>query len=308
MSRLLARVHYYAVEAWEEFRYSPGPNLLATSVLSASLFVAACLLLVLANLTATLEQWGSRLRVDVFLAEGVSEADVADLTARIERIDGVARVTRVDKVEALRRFRAAFRTLAAVPEELEENPLPESLEAYLEPSSASAAGLQVLAVTENLPIVDEVRWDRPIIDRLDAALHFVRWGGGAIGVLVFAALVLVMGGVLRLAVLARRDEIEIMRLVGAGPAMVRGPFLVAGALQGALGGGVAVAATEICRRAAVERAMEAGPLADALLGAALPAATVLGVVAAGIAVGVASAWFAVGAYGRPPQPQKSNTM
>lgn len=308
MSRLASRIRYYAVEAWEEFRFSPGPNLLAAAVLSASLFVAACLLLVLSNLSATLEEWGSRLRVDVFLVDGAGDEEVADLEDRLASIDGVLRVVRVDKAEALRRFRAAFRTLAPVAEELGENPLPESLEAYLEPSLASAAGSRVLETARGLPFVDQVRWDRPIMDRLDAALRFVRWGGGAIGALVFAALVLVMGGVLRLAVLARRDEIEIMRLVGAGPAMVRGPFLLAGALQGALGGGMAVVAAEVCRRAAVARAPDAGPLANALLGSSLPAATAMGIVAAGVVVGIASAWFAVGAFGRPPQPQKSNTM
>lgn len=305
MSRLAARIRYYAVEAWEEFRHSPGPNLLAASVLAASLFVASALLLVLSNVAGTLEEWGSRLRVDVFLTDAARPDEVAALRARIEAIDGVTRVAVVDKEEALSRFRAAFGALSAAAEEMDENPLPQSLEAYLDPTSATDAAPSVMAEIRGVAIVDEVRWDRPLVDRIGAALRFVRMGGGALGVLVFGALTLVMAGVLRLAVLARRDEIEIMRLVGAGPGMVRGPFLLAGAVQGASGAVAALVLLEASRRAALARGAEIGPLVDASLGAPLPLSASLAVAGVGAAVGFAGAWVAVGAFGRPPQVQKS---
>lgn len=308
MRRTGSRFRYYLVEAWEEFRHSPGPNLLAAGVLSATLFVASSLLLVLANVSATLQDWGNRLRVDVFLTEGAPEQEIADLARHIERLEGVLRVTRVDKEQALGRFRAAFHTLADVPEELGENPLPESLEAYLNPADASSTGLRVLAAVRGSPVVDDVRWDRPVMDRLTAAHRFARWGGGILGAVVLGALTLVMAGVLRLAVLARREEIEIMRLVGASPGMVRGPFLLAGAIQGAVGALVAMAVLEGARQATLDRAFQLGSLADGLLGSPLPLRPSLAVLVMGIAIGVASAWFAVGAYGRPPQPQKSKTM
>jgi cell division transport system permease protein len=308
VSRVAARIRYYAVEAWEEFRHSPGPNLLAASVLAASLFVASALLLVLSNVGRTLEEWGSRLRVDVFLADSARPDEVEALRADIEAIEGVARVAVVDKDEALARFRAAFGALSEAAEELEENPLPVSLEAYLDPVRATDAAQSVLEKVQGEGIVDEVRWDRPLVDRIGAALRFVRMGGGALGAFVFGALTLVMAGVLRLAVLARRDEIEIMRLVGASSGMVRGPFLLAGAVQGAAGAVAALGLLEASRRAAVARAAEAGPLVDASLGAPLPIAASFAVAAVGVVVGFAGAWVAVGAFGRPPQPQKSKTM
>lgn len=308
MSRVAARIRYYAVEAWEEFRHSPGPNLLAASVLAATLFVGSALLLVLSNVGRTLEDWGSRLRVDVFLIDTARPDEIETLRTDIEAIDGVTRVAVVDRDEALARFRAAFGALSAAAEEMDENPLPVSLEAYVDPDRAADAARSVMAKAQGEAIVDEVRWDRPLVDRIGAALRFVRMGGGAIGVFVFGALTLVMAGVLRLAVLARRDEIEIMRLVGASSSMVRGPFLLAGAIQGSVGAIAALALLEASRRAAIARATEAGPLVEAGLGAPLPLASSLAVAAVGVAVGFAGAWVAVGAFGRPPQPQKSKTM
>ncbi len=308
MSRVAARIRYYAVEAWEEFRHSPGPNLLAASVLAASLFVASALLLVLSNVGRTLEEWGSRLRVDVFLSDAARPNEVETLAADIEAIDGVVRVAVVDRQEALARFRAAFGSLSAAAEEMDENPLPVSLEAYLDPELAANAAESVMAKARGAAIVDEVRWDRPLVERLGAALRFVRMGGGALGAFVVGALTLVMAGVLRLAVLARRDEIEIMRLVGASSGMVRGPFLLAGAVQGAAGAVAALGLLEACRRTAIARAAEARPLVEASLGKALPPAASLAVAGVGVVVGFLGAWVAVGALGRPPQPQKSKTM
>jgi cell division transport system permease protein len=308
VTRLAARIRYYAVEAWEEFRHSPGPNLLAASVLAASLFVASVSILVLSNVARTLEEWGSRLRVDVFLTDAARPEAIEDLRTGILAIEGVTRVAVVDKEEALSRFRAAFGALAEAAEEMDENPLPRSLEAYLDPARASDAARSVLATAAGAAIVEDVRWDRPLVDRIGGALRFVRMGGGALGALVFGALTLVMAGVLRLAVLARREEIEIMRLVGAGPAMVRGPFLLAGTVQGGAGSVAALALLEASRRAALARGAEIGPLVEASLGAPLALSASLVVAGAGIAVGFAGAWVAVGAFGRPPQPQKSKTM
>lgn len=132
MSPVIAHLRYFVSDAVDEWRHSPGPNLLATATLAAVMFVAGLNFLILANLKAHVGRWKNDLRVSVYLVDGARAADVDALYAKISAVPGVARVERVDKDEALRRFRASFRDLADVPAELETNPLPASLEVVLD--------------------------------------------------------------------------------------------------------------------------------------------------------------------------------
>jgi cell division transport system permease protein len=291
----LAHLRYFVADAVDEWRHSPGPNLLATATLAAVLFVAGLDLLLLANLDAHVGRWKSDLRVSVYLQDGARPGDVAALAARIEGLAGVSRVERVDKDEALRRFRASFRDLADVPAELGANPLPASLEVVLEPGPRARDTAQAVGrAASGAAGVDDVRYDQALLDRIGAFLDVARWGGVALGIVVLTAVAFVVSGVLRLTVYARRDEIDIMHLVGAPPMLVRGPFLVAGAAQGLAGGLLALFLVELSRRAASGYAgARAGDLLDLAAGRPLPVGPSSLVLAVGLALGVVSAWFAV---------------
>jgi len=295
VSALLAHLRYFVSDAADEWRHSPGPNLLATATLAAVLFVAAVNLLALENVSAQVGRWKRDLRVSVYLADDADPAAAGELHARLAALPGVARVEPIDKDEALRRFRVSFPELADVPDDLGGNPLPASLEVILEPGEGGqAAAAQIAATARASPVVDEVRFDQAFLDRLDALLGIARWGGGALGIVVLTAVGLVVAGVLRLTVYARRDEIEIMRLVGASPLFVRGPFLVAGLVQGWAGGLLALFAAEAVRRAAFTYAGASGAtLTELLVGRSLPVAPSLAIVATGALLGLTSAWFAV---------------
>lgn len=295
MSPVLAHLRYFVSDAVDEWRHSPGPNLLATATLAAVMFVAGLNLLILANLKAHVGRWKNDLRVSVYLVDGAHAADVDALYAKVAAVPGVARVERVDKEEALRRFRASFKDLADVPSELGTNPLPASLEVLLDSgpqarTTARAVGEAVAGAT----VVEEIRYDQAFLDRIDALLDIARWGGAGLGLVVLTAVAFVVSGVLRLTVYARRDEIDIMHLVGAPPMLVRGPFLVAGVAQGLAGGLLALILVETARRAARGYA---GAIPDGLLdlaaGSPLPLGPSCFVGFVGAALGFASAWFAV---------------
>lgn len=301
MSLVPARLRYYVVDAIDEWRHSPGPNVLAVATLAAVLFVAGTNLLILANVSSRVGRWKDDLRVSIYLNDDAGEADVAALTARVAAVPGVSNVVHVDKDEALRRFRAAFRELADVPSELGKNPLPASLEVVLDPGPRARDTARLVgAAASGAPPVEEVRYDQAVLDRIDAILDVARWGGASLGLVVFTAVAFVIAGVLRLTVHARRDEIEIMQLVGAPPMMVRGPFLVAGLAQGLAGSAFALFLVEAARRAL--RAY-AGPspaeLLDMVAGSALPIQPALMIVGLGAALGIAAAWVAVRDASRP---------
>ena len=295
MSVVLAHLRYFVSDAVDEWRHSPGPNFLAIATLAAVLFVGGLNLLVLANLSAHVGRWKNDLRVSVYLVDGARAADVDALYAKVAAVSGVARVERVDKDEALRRFRASFKDLANVPSELGTNPLPASLEVLLD--SGPQARITARAVGDAVAgaaVVEEIRYDQAFLDRIDALLDIARWGGAGLGLVVLTAVAFVVSGVLRLTVYARRDEIDIMHLVGAPPMLVRGPFLVAGVAQGLVGGLLSLFLVETVRRAARGYAgAHPGELLDLAAGSSLPLGPSCFIVFVGAALGFASAWFAV---------------
>lgn len=295
MRRIAAHLRYLAEEALDDWRRSPGVAILATTTLAAVLFVAGLVLLILSNVSAGLEVWRGDSRVDVYLREGAQADDVEAVRRSLEAAPGVARVEYVGKDEALRRFRAAYRGLAELAGELDTNPLPASFEVYFVPDAPAAETARgISSAAEGLAAVEEIRFDRESVARVEAALDLVRWGGAALAALVGAASVFVMAGVMRLAVFARWDEISIMLLVGASPSFVRGPYLVAGLIQGLVSGSGALILVEAIRRAALTYA-GSGPTSAALFvaGTPLPRGPALAILAAGALVGIASAWFAV---------------
>ena len=295
MTPVVGHLRYFVSDAVDEWRHSPGPNLLATATLAAVMFVAGLNLLILANLKAHVGRWKNDLRVSVYLVDAARPADVDAVYAKIAAVSGVERVERVDKDEALRRFRASFKDLADVPAELGKNPLPASLEAVLDPGpQARDTARAVGDAVSGAAAVEEIRYDQAFLDRIDALLDIARWGGATIGTVVLVAVAFVVSGVLRLTVYARRDEIDIMNLVGAPPMLVRGPFLVAGVAQGLAGALFALFLVEAVRRAAQAYAgAHSGELLDLAAGRALPPGPSSFVVFVGAALGFASAWFAV---------------
>jgi cell division transport system permease protein len=295
MSPVAAHLRYFVTDAVDEWRHSPGPNLLATATLAAVMFVAGLNLLILANLKAHVGRWKRDLRVSVYLVDGARPADVDAVYAKVSAVSGVERVERVDKDEALRRFRSSFKDLADVPSELGVNPLPASLEVVLDSGPQARDTAQAVgAVVAGAAAVEEVRYDQAFLDRIDALLDIARWGGASLGLVVLTAVAFVVSGVLRLTVYARRDEIDIMHLVGAPPMLVRGPFLVAGVAQGLAGGLLGLFFVEATRRAARGYAGAVpGGLLDLAAGRPLPLGPSCFIVLVGVALGFASAWFAV---------------
>jgi cell division transport system permease protein len=288
-------LRYCLAEAGDEWRHSPGVNVLATATLAAVLFVAGLTLLLLFNIGGQLERWRGDVRVNVYLREGTSPEVVDRLRASLAGMPDVTGVSYVDKAEALRRFRQSFGELAELPSRLGDNPLPASLEATLAPRPRSVeVARDIRSALSKEEAVEEVRYDQEWLDRLDSLLAIVRWVGVGLSLLVFAAVAFVMAGVMRLAVYARQEEVEIMLLVGAPRALVRGPFLVAGSVQGLVASFAALVLVEAARRLSFRYpGPRPGLLLDVVAGQGLSLPLCALLVAAGLVVSCSSAFFAV---------------
>jgi len=289
------RLRFFAGDAWEELRHSPGVNLLAVGTLIAVLFGAGFIALVLSNVETFVAELRDDVRIELYLQDDVSEERREALHRELSSIAGVTRVEHIDKQEALTRYQDWAGEMSMLIDSLDSNPLPESLEVFLAPGLvAETVGSRIYAEFSNQEGVEQVRFDRELLGRIEAMLNLARVGGSGLGLLILGAVVFVMASVLRLAVYARRDEIEIMLLVGATPAFVRGPFLVAGVAQGLISSIAALALVEAARRTVLGYTGDGAlALLDLFLAHALPNRFVFALIATGLAVSCIAAWFAV---------------
>lgn len=244
LSNQLHRVRYFCSDAWDEWRHNLAVNLMALLTLVSALFLAGLIMLIVTNVGGHVETLRNEVKVEVYLHDG-DEAEQLALAERLRGRERVERVEYVGKDEALRRYHDWAAELADLVGELETNPLPASFEIYLTPGDGTADAAGALAASlEGEAGVEDVRVNLDWLRRLEDLLGLARVGGVGLVALVFLAVVFVMGSVLRLAVYARRQEIGIMQLVGATPAFIRGPYLVAGAVQGLVASALALVLVE----------------------------------------------------------------
>lgn len=209
-------------------------SLAATATMTLMLLLLAGFWVVQTGLTAGIEFVEQKVQVVAYLKEDVSAADIVAAQARVRALPEVAQVDYVSKDQAAADFRA--REAQAGHEDLtaylDTNPFPASLQVRLEDPQRYGTVVDLLA-TE--PIVDRVNPVQSVVDRLLTVTSVLRTGEIIVLGLVGLTALFIIVNTIRLAVVARAAEIEIMRLVGASDAFVRWPFVFEGALVGLLG-------------------------------------------------------------------------
>jgi cell division transport system permease protein len=267
---------------------------LSTATIALALFVLGAFLIATTNLERLGDEWSSAAGMSVYLTDGASEADKAAIEQALAAAGIVSAREFVSREEAVRRFKRTFEDLASAVEGLGENPLPASYEVRLGPG-AEASIDTLIENLQGLAGVADVRYDRQWLTRLMGAVRVVRGIGLALGAILTFASALTVANVVRLGLFARRDELDIMQLVGAPQAYIRGPFVMEGTLQGGIGAIVALLALALVFYSV--RSPILVPLASSLnlsavgfLSAGVCVLLVLGGMAVGCLGGFVAAW------------------
>jgi cell division transport system permease protein len=215
---------------------------LSTSTIGLALFVLGVFLLATTNLQRLGDEWSRSAEMSVYLNDDATVAQRTAIEGLLTPGPIIAGAEFVSKTQALERFKQTFADLASTVGTLGSNPLPASYEIRLQPQSGASAGVDELAERlRTVAGVADVRYDRQWLERLTSTIGIVRIVGLALAGVLIVAAALTVATVVRLALHARRDEIEIMQLVGAPQAYIRGPFVMEGVLQGGMGAIVALA-------------------------------------------------------------------
>lgn len=218
-------------------------SLLAVLTIAVSLFTGGVFLLVTGNLSRVVREWRSEARVLVYLERGTSEEAVERLRQRILESSFVTDAEAVAPEEASRRFATVFPGLAHLLSDWEEPPLPPSVEVGYDAGAVEERTLGGwLDGLRRLPGVEMVDEDRLWLRQLETLVVFIRGVGVLLMGLLLAASVFTIASVVRLTAYLHREEIGIMRLVGATEFVIHGPFWTSGVLQGLAGGLLALLA------------------------------------------------------------------
>lgn len=241
---MIAALRYFLREAVVGLVRSWRVSLLAVLTIGVSLFLAGLVLLVSQNLSESIDRWRREARFVVYLDPKVGAAERAAVERVLREAPWASAITAVPAEESARRFRSAFPSLSGLVADARYGSLPESYEAQLRATGPGEAPLfqawvaRILA----LPGVEMVDDDRDWIADVEALLALVRGVGSLLTGVLLGAAVFTIAAVVRLTSFLYRDEIAVMRLVGATEFYIRGPFYAEGILQGLLGAAAALGA------------------------------------------------------------------
>ena len=224
-------------EALLSFRRAPLLSVLSITTIAFSLFTLGLFGLVAINLRQALRGLEERVEIVAFVLRGTPAETLTLATEDIAAFPEVQDVQYVTEAQALGRARRELVEFRDAYRDLQVNPLPASIEVRLKDGSRDAATVERVAQRlRGFSFVNDVRFGREWVEKLDH-LRNVTWIVGlAIGLAFAAVAVVIIGVTIRLTLLKRAREISIMRLVGATNWFIRGPFLLEGALKGVLGG------------------------------------------------------------------------
>ena len=247
----------------------------------------------------------SEVSITAYVADDAEQADIDSLMATIEGMEGVASVSFTTKEQALEEFRTSMTGNPEIIDQLDgQNPLPASINVELSsPQLVEQVAGKIESNTTFRSICDEpenpadsLKYGQQTVSKLFSLTNYVRYIGVAlIALLIFIALVFI-NNTIRLAILARRKEIAIMRLVGASNGFIRGPFLMEGALHAIIGSVLAVGVLQLLRMYVIPKVQTALPFLSLEVSGTTYLIIFAALVIAGLFIGLVGSAFAMRRY------------
>lgn len=277
----------YAIrEALTAFRRAPVLTGLASAMVGLALFVVGLFGLATYNLQLALGAIEDRVEIAVYLRDDVRQSEIDLAQTELGDIPEVRAVRFISKSQALERAREELPDFSELFSDLEVNPLPQSLEIELRPGERNQEVVErISTAAERYPFVEDARYGREWVDRLFALRRIGAATTVAMGSAFAVVAALIIGTALRIAIFARREEIYVMRLVGAKNGFIRRPFLLEGAIAGLIGGGLAWLMTWGTYRGVYAFLFEVAWIPPTWIFAGLASGALFGAIASTLAIG-----------------------
>ncbi len=240
---------YCLKQAAQAIARSPWVQLIAITTITMSLTVLSVLLVLSTNLQNLTENWNRGLGLVVFLSDDSDANTLEQVAKNIEGWDEVQSVDRFSREDAYQDLTRSLGDDATLLDGLDVGVLPASVQIVLKPehrteTERAALAERIQALDEGFEI-ERVDYGQDMVGRTQGMRELIRFGGLAVGLLVLLAVIFIITNTVRLTLFSRRDEIEVMQLVGAKNSFIRIPFYLEGAFQGGLGAVLAIILTRM---------------------------------------------------------------
>lgn len=292
---MLERSLYLLRRALRNIRQSPVLCGAAIGTVAVSLTILAFFGILVLNIQKLTSQWSREVQVVAYLDQ-VPDSSVLDSWKKaITELPQVSRVEVVSRATALERFRKRLGADASLLAGVESDLLPASLEISLQPEARNRAGVEaVVRQLRGKLGLNDLRYGQDWLDRFEAFLDLLRTGFIILGGFLLFATLFIVANTIKLTLYARKDELEVMALVGGTPWFIKVPFLLEGAIQGLAGGGLAVGGAALIFHGFLQRGLSTLLLAAGVDGITfLPPADQLLLVVLGVLLGVSGSFLSL---------------
>ena len=299
----MSSIGYFFKESLQGFTRNLSTTLGSIITIFLSLLIIGVFLVGGAMIERLMSSVESEVSITAYVADDASQDDIDSVMDYVRGLDGVANVSFTTKDQALENFEASTTTPGIIEQLDGSNPLPASIDVELsDPQMVEGVANQLEANSTFQKIADEenphdsIKYGQTTVERLFTLTNYVRYIGVAlIALLIFIALIFI-NNTIRLAILARRKEIAIMRLVGASNGFIRGPFLMEGALHAIIGSLLAVGCLQLLRIFAIPQLENAIKFLNFDVGSTTYLFICIALVVIGLVVGLVGSAFAMRRY------------
>jgi len=232
---MFSKVPFFLREAVQGIRNNLFIHLIAVGTIAFALLTLGIFMITVINLDRTFNELGRDMQVIVYLDRASSNQDIARAGEGIARLPQTQKVTYVSKEEALARLKEGLKAQAGLLDDLRDNPLPPSFEIELKEEHKHPDALKAfIGEIKKIAASADVDYGQEWLQRFSAFIGMLKLVGLSIGSFLLLATVFIISNTIRLTIYSRREEIEIMKLVGATNLSIRIPFFLEGIAQGLL--------------------------------------------------------------------------
>ena len=228
---------YFLRQALVNIKNNLGVHVLGLGTMVVSLLIFGSFLLLMQNFNIWIQNWGNTLSMSVYLKDDIKEIERDRIATFLEKMPHAEIQRYISKETALTELRNALGSKAILLDGLSKNPLPASFEVLYKTQEGQEINPQAMKeVLENFEGVTEAQYSAQWLKRFDGWIQMVRLTGFIIGGLLCMGVMFITTNTIKLTIYSRRDEIEILKLVGATDWFVKIPFILEGTIQGFIGG------------------------------------------------------------------------
>ncbi len=230
---IVHRLLFFVREAFQGIKNNGFIHLVATGTIAFSLLTFGIFILTVINLDRIFEGWGKRMQVIVYLEVKSNDEEISAAKESISSLPQTERITYISKEHSLKSLKKSLQSQADILDNLDENPLPPSFEVQLKEEHTTQESLQAFVdEVKKLKTVIDVDYGQEWLNKFSAFISMIKLVGTGVGGFLLLATVFIISNTIKLTIYSRREEIEIMKLVGATSFSIRIPFFLEGITQG----------------------------------------------------------------------------